>query len=158
MTFCANFSRLSNSAWPVKQNDNLFQDYFCLQGHPNWLADDYPKRGNDPSRSNSHSAKTQNNWTPAQRTRSTKLLKLRPRSIKPLNISIQLQWLGFGFRSALNSRLALISGRDRDQTLGLRSVVPLAGSLWNRIPRSTQSCRGAKQCFSYQIHTTVFRR
>jgi len=67
---------------------------------------------------------------------------------EPLN---QLQWLGFGIRSALASRLASTSGHDRDQTLGLRSVVPLASSSWfptspkSASPRATQSCRGAKQ-------------
>jgi len=44
--------------------------------------------------------KYQNNQTPGSRTRSTQLL----------NISIRLQWLGFGFRSALASRLASNSG------------------------------------------------
>ena len=43
---------------------------------------------------------------------------------------------------------------NRDQTLGLRSVVPLASSSISS--GATQSCRGAKLCFSYLPNHTLF--
>jgi len=47
---------------------------------------------------------------------------------------------------------------NRDQTLGLRSVVPLASSSWTFLhpARATQSCRGAKLYFSYLLRVPCF--
>ena len=48
----------------------------------------------------------------------------------------------------------LLQAVNRDQTLGLRSVVPLASSSISS--GATQSCRGAKLCFSYLPNHTLF--
>ena len=58
-------------------------------------------------------AQRSNNRTPTNRRGA----------LSSCHAQIHLQWLGFGVRPALTSRLI-----DRNQTLGLRSVVPLASS------------------------------
>jgi hypothetical protein len=60
------------------------------------------------------------------------------------------------------SGLGLESGQpcfqaiDRNQTLGLRSVVPLASSSPSIRSGATQSCRGAKQYFSCRFRIPYF--
>jgi hypothetical protein len=71
----------------------------------------------------SHCAKYQNIVTLDERARSTWLLKS----------SNQLQWLGFGLPVSP-------VGCDRDQTLGLRSIIPLQTALCSQ-------SEGEKQCF-----------
>jgi hypothetical protein len=98
-------------------------------------------------RTSSHSAKDQNNQTPTKRRGALSSKNFQETTSPELlnSTAVAWVWIPVGpYRMACN----------RDQTLGLRSVVPSTSSSGPYYPtRATQSCRGAKlycSCVAYQ--------
>lgn len=119
MTFCANFLRLSELGWHVKQNGE-----FSLEKLPILRT--------GPGRSSYRKA-----VRTAQKVKITRRPKNGRGALSSCASQIQLQWLGFGFRPALTSRLTAAIKR-----LDCAPSFPLQAA---RFPKATQSCRGAKQ-------------
>ena len=124
MTFCANFSRLSKSRWPVKLNRNLFLDC-CLPPLSSAQRKDQITRRRQNGAE--HSAPEHPNST-----------------------AVAWVW---------NPVSPDIRTIDRDQTLGLRSVVPLASSSdsLNPVPSHLITPR-CEAVLLLPIQSTVFLR
>ena len=108
VTFCANFSRLSNLLALVNQNRNFFVSSF-------WL----PVLNVDSQLTQSSAAEAA--IRTAQKIKITRRRQNGAEHSAP-ELANQLQWLGFGFGCHV------VQAIGRYQTLGLRFVVPLAGS------------------------------
>ena len=131
MTFCANFSRLSESGLAVKPKCDFFYispSLFDCHSEAEFYGVPASREPPKPVRTAQRIK-----YPDADKTaRSTQLLNF------PNSTAVAWVW---------NPASPDIQTNGRDQTLGLRSVVPLASS--SLTARATQSCRGAKQYSSY---------